>query len=303
MRVDDGETESGDMTATGVFHREAKQVDENIPSDTCLVVVHGIQIGEIMPLRKDRIIVGRSADCDIQIMGRGTSRRHCRIRSCADGYRIEDLGATNGTWVNSKAVRSAQLRDGDLLRLGDVVLKFIGGWNIEARYHAELHEELTRDHLTKLNNRRHFQSILKAQVQQVLRYDKALSLILFDIDRFKDLNDTFGHQAGDSVLYQLARVVQARVREADTLARIGGEEFAVVLPECNLDEAVRVSEAYRTLIQGFPFSAEGQSVNITVSLGVAAWDEDMADPADLISLADQRLYEAKEKGRNQVVSG
>jgi two-component system cell cycle response regulator len=152
------------------------------------------------------------------------------------------------------------------------------------------------DGLTGLHNHRAFQDYLEEQFQTAMRNKQPLALILMDVDHFKQYNDTYGHQAGDEVLRQVAQILQANVREGDFVARYGGEEFVVVLPRTDSESAVAVAERLREAVQ----SAEWQLRPVTGSFGVASIRPDMETRQELIESADQALYQAKKNGRNRV---
>jgi two-component system cell cycle response regulator len=152
------------------------------------------------------------------------------------------------------------------------------------------------DGLTGLHNHRAFQDYLEEQFQTAMRNKQPLALILMDVDHFKQYNDTYGHQAGDEVLRQVAQILQANVREGDFVARYGGEEFVVVLPRADSESAVAVAERLRRAVE----SAEWHLRPITGSFGVASIRPDMETRQELIEAADQALYQAKKNGRNRV---
>jgi diguanylate cyclase (GGDEF)-like protein len=127
-----------------------------------------------------------------------------------------------------------------------------------------------------------------------------MSLVMFDLDHFKKINDTFGHLAGDQVLKTLALTIKSKIRREDLFARYGGEEFAIVLPEIDGYNAHQFAEKVRRIVEGTDFRFEGTKIDVTVSMGVATLDADTADAAALIKRADERLYEAKKAGRNCV---
>jgi diguanylate cyclase (GGDEF)-like protein/PAS domain S-box-containing protein len=170
---------------------------------------------------------------------------------------------------------------------------------------ARLFEEVQRlsitDGLTKVYNRRHFEERLKAEFQRARRYARPLALLILDLDYFKEVNDRYGHPVGDAVLAQFAALVQTHVRETDIVTRYGGEEFAVILPETDQADALRVTEKLRRAVADHAFVYEGYTIQNTCSAGVAALpDLALASPEELIERADQALYRAKQRGRNQV---
>lgn len=246
-------------------------------------------------------MIGRAVDADFQISERSISRRHCRVFREEGQYWIEDLGSTNHTWLNDEQVQRAPLRDGDLIRISQTVLKFVDEGNIEAGYHSELHESTIRDTLTGLYNRRHALAVLEKESARARRdggYD--LALVILDLDFFKDINDEYGHLAGDGVLRQMSRIAGDRVRASDTLARIGGEEFALILPDTGMEEARQLAESIRESVEAETFRLGEADHTITLSAGVATWRPDMEGISELMRAADKQLYQAKSSGRNRV---
>jgi two-component system cell cycle response regulator len=167
-----------------------------------------------------------------------------------------------------------------------------------------MREHVVRDELTGLYNRRHLMDLLAKAVTRAQREsDFGLSLVMIDIDHFKSINDRIGHLAGDAVLRQLSAVLTERVRSGDTLGRIGGEEFALLMPETAHEDAADISERLRQAVAGHVFRLDqGEPLEVTVSMGLAGWDAGMESMSDLLRAADQCLYRAKEQGRNRVCS-
>src|SRR5262249_60428477 len=159
------------------------------------------------------------------------SPRHAKIVNTGKAIMLGDLGSTNGTYVNDELIEEVVLRDGDLIKIGRTIFKFLSGSNIENAYHEEIYRLTTIDGLTQIFNKRYFLETLEREISRASRYHRELSLILFDIDHFKQVNDTFGHLAGDSVLKQMAAVLKQNIRSEGIIARYGAEEMAVILPE------------------------------------------------------------------------
>jgi diguanylate cyclase (GGDEF)-like protein len=185
-------------------------------------------------------------------------------------------------------------------------LQVIGNQASLALQNALLHEELERlsvtDRLTELYNHGYFQERLEEEIGRATRFDHQVSLIMLDIDDFKDFNDSYGHPHGDRVLRTVSSVIKENLREIDVAARYGGEEFVVVLPETETEGARAVGERIRERVAAFPFvGGEGlPAVHKTVSLGVATFPEHADSPSALIESADQALFHAKRNGKNQV---
>ena len=165
--------------------------------------------------------------------------------------------------------------------------------------HARLYELAITDGLTKLFIHRYFQGRLEEEMVRARRYHTACSLILFDIDHFKKFNDTYGHQQGDIVLIEVAKLVKQTVRETvDIPARYGGEEFAIILPETDAKGAHLVAERLRKTIEAYDFQGQEQALKVTVSLGISTFPDHASVKSVLIKKADMALYECKDRGRN-----
>jgi two-component system cell cycle response regulator len=266
----------------------------------CLVVIYGPELGTRAALTSTTFEIGRSSKCDLQIDQESISRNHARISWDGQRHVIEDLGSTNGTFVNDQSVKRQPLKDGDQLKVGRSILKYMAGDNIEANYHEEIYRLMTIDALTQTHNRRYFNDALEREFNRSLRYRRALSLLLFDIDHFKQVNDTYGHVAGDSVLRQLSLTVKPRLRAQDIFARVGGEEFCVLLPEVELPGARVAAEKVRKLVEAARFAVEDKTFGVTVSVGVTTFDARVTTPGALYEMADKALYAAKNGGRNRV---
>lgn len=165
-----------------------------------------------------------------------------------------------------------------------------------------LQYQATRDGLTGLYNHKQFQNLLAHDFSLTKRHNKELTLMMLDLDYFKDVNDTYGHQAGDAVLKEFACLLSGLVRETDIPARYGGEEFVVALPNTDLPGAMTVAEKIRELVEDHVYQHKDIPIRITVSVGVSEFVPFMEQPTELIEQADNALYQAKAQGRNRVVS-
>lgn len=267
----------------------------------CLVVIYGADLGRRIPLDVPAIECGRSLQIGIPLEDDSASRRHARFAWAGSNFIVSDLGSTNGTYVNDVSVREKVLRDGDQIKIGHTIFKFIFGGHVEQSYHEEIYRLMTIDGLTEVHNKRSFETSFEREVSRSHRYRRPLSLALFDLDHFKRINDSCGHLAGDAVLRQLAALVNSSIRREDTLARVGGEEFALIAPELNLAEARAMAEKVRALVERTPCHFEGRAIPLTVSFGVAELPlEQPPNPVALYRAADERLYAAKRAGRNRV---
>jgi diguanylate cyclase (GGDEF)-like protein len=292
-----------DQRATLVTAQVAAYVPPASEStQACLVVIYGADLGRRVPLAGDAVELGRAQTIAVPIDDDAASRKHARIRRHFDTFVVTDLGSTNGTYVNDVLIHERPLADGDQIKIGRTIFKFIQGSDIELLYHEQIYRVMTYDGLTQVCNRRTFDATLEREISRARRYSRLLSLILFDIDHFKRINDVHGHVAGDAVLRQVAGVVAANVRREDTVARTGGEEFAVLAPELAIANAIGVAEKLRSVVEATPCRFEGNEFPVTASFGVACFaGQPEVSSAELYQIADERLYAAKRSGRNRVV--
>ena len=268
-----------------------------------LVVLAGANVGEMYSLF-GTLSIGRGRDADIRIQGDGISRQHARIHVNPAGVVLEDLGSTNGSFVNGeRVVDQCPLNDGDKIQLGGTtILKLTYQDDIDEDFQRQMFESASRDALTQIYNKRFFVERLHSEHAFSTRHTAALSLVMFDIDHFKRINDTYGHLAGDHVLAALAKSVAPIVRSEDVFARYGGEEFVILSRSTDPPSAAVVAERVRAAVEAQQFEYEGTPISVTVSVGVAAAPHnDIKAPEDLVARADKALYEAKRSGRNRVV--
>jgi diguanylate cyclase (GGDEF)-like protein len=267
-----------------------------------LVMIYGARLGLRYELERERLqtTIGRDISADIVIEDDSVSRVHCRLLPEGDGWAIEDLKSTNGTYVAGAAVTRATLRDGDQIKVGSTIFKFLSGHNVEAAYHEEIYRMAIFDGLTQLHNRRYFEEFTEREIARCRRHKRPLSLLMFDVDHFKRINDEFGHLSGDHVLREMAAALSRRIRREELLARYAGDEFVVVLPETAPQDAMTLAETLRLIVQKTPFVFEGHALPVSISMGVGAMTPDIQTPAQLVAAADAALYRAKQKGRNVV---
>jgi diguanylate cyclase (GGDEF)-like protein len=271
--------------------------------DACVVHIYptGPGMGTRYSLTDSPVVLGRGNDCDIRINDHSVSRRHARIQPGADGYYAVDLQSTNGTYVNDIPASICKLKDGDYLRVGNCIYRYLAGGSVEAEYHEEIYRLTIIDALTDIHNKRYLLEFLDREIARSARYSRPLALILLDLDRFKAVNDDLGHLGGDFTLREVAACVKSSIRKEELFARYGGEEFVIVLPETTLEGASSVAERLRSLVAKHIFHYEGKSYAVTISLGVSTTSGDPTmTPHELIRLADEKLYQAKNEGRNRV---
>jgi diguanylate cyclase (GGDEF)-like protein len=264
-----------------------------------LVVIAGLELGRRIDLDSGSADIGRGDEVTLRIDSELVSRRHAMIQRSGRQFIIADLNSTNGTFVNDTKIKTHQLVEGDQIRVGKVVLKYTE-CEIEAQYHEQILHRANVDGLTGAYNKRYFQELLERAFAEARGSGSPLAIVIFDIDHFKKVNDTWGHAAGDLVLCQVADVVRGQLRATDVLCRVGGEEFALVLANTSGATARGAAEFIRGGIEMAEFVFESTVIPVTVSLGVVELERSDADSGALFKRADERLYEAKRTGRNKV---
>jgi diguanylate cyclase (GGDEF)-like protein len=280
----------------------APAIRAELAGEAVLVVLYGPNLGRRYTLSAGETVIGRSMDATVALDADSVSRRHARI-TIGETAVLEDLGSTNGSFVNDRKVERCALKDGDIIRIGVAILKFLTGSNVESAYHEEIYRLTILDGLTGVHNQRFFMEFLEREISRAQRHAATLALVLFDLDHFKRVNDVHGHLAGDAVLKEISGRLRPRIRREDLLARYGGEEFACVLPDTTQAGAAVFAEALRILVERDPVLYQGTRIPVTISLGVAMLTPDQpATVNDLIRRADAHLYEAKRLGRNRVVT-
>lgn len=269
-------------------------------------VIEGPDFGRVFLLEKPETVLGRSDEADIQVDDEKVSRRHLKIALVKGGDNgemtviVSDMNSKNGIFVNGVKTTEQQLRNGDKLKIGDTILKFEIKDRLDVSYHDKLYKQATRDPLTGLSNRSYFQNEIQKFASIAVRYSRVFSVMMLDIDFFKRINDTFGHDVGDNVLKMVATILLKHVRSHDVAARFGGEEFIILLPETPLNGAVAVAERIRAAVESCNFEPFGCNLRVTVSSGIADYPNCGTEPEELIKRADEALYQAKTSGRNRV---
>ncbi|MEM7505069.1 MAG: GGDEF domain-containing protein [Pseudomonadota bacterium] len=269
-----------------------------------LTLGSGVERGRVWVLRAGENRVGRSSECEFTLAFRGVSRHHATVELSAAGLvTVVDSSSTNGTYVNDLQVERAVLSEGDVVRFGPEAHLHLSwhDWD-EVRLRIEQYELSTRDSLTGLANRRFFETELNNLLARVADEPQGFGVVLFDLDHFKLVNDAFGHAAGDLVLCEVARRVDAILRGDTHLSRYGGEEFALLLRD-SPSNILTVAERIRAAIESLELDWRGTPLKVTASLGVVTADNaDDLIGSQLVEMADKALYRAKGLGRNQVCS-
>lgn len=283
---------------------QVKPASKHSSQPACLVLLYpnGPDMGRRFPLASKQVIIGRGSDCEIIMDLDSISRRHAQLERGGSVVVIKDLGSTNGTYVNELQINERALADGDQVKIGNAIFKFLSGGNVEANYHEAIYRMTIIDALTEAHNKRYFLEFLDRELARCARYQRPLSLVMFDLDHFKKINDSHGHLAGDFVLREMTRRLRSRIRKEELLARYGGEEFVAVLPEAGHRGAMDFAEQIRHLIERDPFEFEEDVIRLTISVGVATiTGDETIDTMQFVKMADANLYSAKRGGRNRVV--
>ena len=285
---------------TALYKKIAEQKEAQ---QAYLIVLTGPQVGKTFKLTPSPMHIGRSKDAEFRIHDVGISRMHAVLKPQDEAMFIEDLQSANGTFINGERLELPyRLQDGDKITLGSTtILKFTYHDKLDEDYQRQMFEAALRDGLTKAYNKKYLMTNLSSELAYALRHHTPLSLLLFDIDKFKPINDTFGHLAGDAVLVKLAQVVESAIRAEDLFARYGGEEFAVLCRGIRHGQAAALAERLRRLVAATSFEYNEDLIPVTISIGVAGVPGLEVEAAEeLIDHADKALYTAKDEGRNRV---
>ena len=300
-------TDSNGTEANGTIIMQQREQTAVKKIHAALIIIEGAEIGKQYFLRRSLYAIGRSADVEISIKSDSMiSRRHAQIEIIFDQqsgttqYLLTDLDSTNHTYINGTQVSQYLLKNGDKIRLGDTTLKFAFLDDIDARFHKEIQQRIRYDALTSLLTKESFYLALETELKRCHTHRLTLSLLMMDIDFFKKVNDTYGHQAGSFVLSEIGRLIPDNLRDLDLSSRYGGEEFIVLLLETNSQQALMVSERLRQVISNHVFVYEGNSISITISIGIAQYPQDGHTINELVARADKALYQCKHTGRNKV---
>jgi len=274
-------------------------------STPCLIVLRGSAVGQVFKIDRPSITIGRADDSDVYLNDDGVSRQHAQlIRYSNEVMILKDLDSTNGTYINGQPIKAKALKDGDRIQIGSfTILRFSVQDEVEDHWQQQLYDAAVRDPLTHVYNRRFFSEDLERAMRHALRHQLPLSLVLLDIDHFKAINDTYGHNAGDQVLQELANRLNATIRTDDVLCRTGGEEFAVIARGTSTENAHVLAERCRSRVAASPFRIGELELAVRISLGVAGIvAQGQREPHTLMAAADKLLYQAKQSGRNRVCS-
>jgi diguanylate cyclase (GGDEF)-like protein len=246
--------------------------------------------------------IGRSGAVGISLPEvMSISRKHARLRYAGSTVTVEDLGSTNGTYINGQPIHGRTvLRSGDRFQTAAVHFKFLHEQDVENAYHLAIYELVAKDGLTEIFNKRKFDEELQREFARAMRHQRPLSLIIFDLDEFKVINDTYGHLCGDFILKQVASLARDLVRPEQMLARVGGDEFVILAPETGVEGAETLASKLRDRILGYEHRYGDIKISVSCSFGVAELTRQMGVPQDLYHAADDALLLGKRSGRNRV---
>jgi diguanylate cyclase (GGDEF)-like protein len=267
-----------------------------------LIVLAGSSMGEMFKITHEKTVIGRGQRADVRMMDEGVSREHCEILVEGEKIVLHDLGSTNGTYCRGLRIDRHELQDGDKILVGSgTVLKFTYHDKLDETFQRQMYESALRDDLTKAFNKKYFMDRVESEFAYAVRHNVPLSLVAFDIDHFKSINDTHGHPAGDYVLAELSASILGLVRVEDVFARVGGEEFSTICRGADFQQGLIVAERLRHAVESRAFLFDHKNIPVTISVGLASVpDASIRDATEFISAADQMLYEAKRSGRNRV---
>jgi two-component system, cell cycle response regulator len=270
--------------------------------DPYLIIVVGKHVGKLYHLNSKELVAGRSPDSDIWIEDNTISRKHFRIIRDGNNCTIQDLNSTNGTFINNRRTKSVELQAGDKIQVSkDTIIQF--DYFDEDRKISETrrYEMGVKDAVTNTYNKSFLLQRLSDEFSFSIRQNLPLSVVMFDIDYFKMINDTHGHLAGDKVLKDICHSVQMTIRSDDVFCRYGGEEFLIIMRNTDCQAAVNLAERIRMAVEEFTVSYEEEKIKVTISCGVSTLkDKNFRDYVALIEESDKFLYQSKGSGRNRV---
>lgn len=296
-------------TQLGEVLRDPRLTQSDELNRSWLLVIRGLDSGASLEVVRREQTIGRGPDNDLVLQDEGISRRHAGVVRCEDGrVLLRDLGSTNGITIDGHKVRYHRLRGGDKLLMGlQTVLRYEVRDAYDADYERQVHQAMVRDWLTGTHNRRHLHQQLSLELAVARRHAHPIAVLMLDLDGFKRINDRHGHALGDRALVVVCEAVQSVLRAGDLLARVGGEEFAVLGRQTGLDGANTLAERVLTAVRSARVPVDGATqrlLSLTVSVGGVVIEPDTTLSADqAMQAADANLYRAKVSGRDcKVVS-
>ncbi len=299
------------MLATSLSHSFAWKLSATEPSALLVRIYPQQGVGEPFELNCEPSLVGRE-DAQVLLSDDSVSRRHATIQWNGAQHVVEDLGSVNGTFVNDCRVMSKELSIGDRVRFGNQLFQYVVSNNLEKSFQEIVFRIMTTDGLTETSNKQFFLQSLERELQLTARTALPMSVMLLEIDHFDSLVTSHGSLATDELLRQFAKRVQSVMRRGDLVARSGGKEFAVLCPQTELVDALRLADRIRVVVAKEPVQFEGQEIPMTVSIGLTDCDSDFrksmqkptSDSAssaiELLTIAHKYLNQAQQNGRDRV---
>jgi len=298
--------DSGDRTTVlqGDPETLRKELQKAKEQDACLIIIRGTPQGHRFFLTQPEMKIGRDPETEICIADQSISRKHAKILKSEGKTILTDLGSSNGTFVNDRKLAAGEnvvLAKEDMIKLGNSILKYLPAGELEILFYGNLNSAAHMDGLTQIFNKTYLLEALDAEFKRAKALHTDFSLLFFDLDHFKKVNDNYGHDAGDYVLKEFAALVRAScLRPKDIFARYGGEEFVVLLAATTSKTAADLAERIRSSVETHAFIYEGKRLPITTSIGVAELSATTESAQSMMRAADKALYEAKNGGRNRV---
>jgi two-component system cell cycle response regulator len=291
--------QQGDSDALRVARKAAKN------QSACLIIIRGTPQGKRLDLVKELTTIGRDPSADLPLDDINVSRNHADVIMEGSEVRLRDNNSTNGTFVNDRPIKGTMtLRKEDMIKIGNTILKYLPAGELEIYYIGTLESAAYTDALTKVYNRGYMNEVLESEFKRAKALHEDLALIVMDLDHFKRVNDTHGHDAGDYVLKETCFLAKSDVLpKSAILGRFGGEEFLVILLQTGLEAARQTAESLRSAIEEHEFVYEGKRIAVTASFGVAAAANNIDDYTELFKYADKAVYQSKTGGRNRVSYG
>lgn len=304
--MNDGSSEDSTKVLLGDPETLKQELQKAKDQEACLIVIRGSPQGHRYFLTQESMSVGRDPSADITVQDQSISRKHAQLRKHDGAIWLSDLGSANGTHHNDRKLspnQEVQLSKEDMIKMGNYIFKYLPAGELEILFYGNLGSAAHTDPLTKAYNKGYLAEALDAEFKRAKALHADLSVIFFDLDHFKKVNDQYGHDAGDHVLKEVTQLVRSQfVRPKDVFARYGGEEFVIVLGNTPIAQAETIAEKLRAAIQAHSFMYEDKRLPVTTSIGVAEVTGTIDSPQSLLKAADGALYQAKNAGRNRVVS-
>ena len=251
-----------------------------------------------------RMEIGRSHSVEVSLPEvLSISRQHALLEYRGRRVALRDLGSTNGTFVNGEVLRpreTAVLHSGDRFQVAGVHFKFLHEQDPEHAYYETIYDLVTRDGLTDIYNKRKYEEEAEREIARARRHRRPLSLIMFDVDDFKQINDTYGHLCGDFILKRVVTLAAEILRPEQVFARVGGDEFVILAPETDAGGAEQIARKICDRVASLDYTYSDFVVRVSCSFGVSELTEDMETPNCLYGRADQALMASKRAGRNRV---